>query len=224
MAKKINLFSDKMNEKDFYMTRAQLNKLVDWMPPSVTKIISSVKSKREIDHIKKLLKDPNSAMSKATANGRNLHKALETGVIVDAFTEKVVSLFKKDILVDIDEVWAQEKSIYHKDHHYCGKFDGIGVYKGKVTLFDYKKTNKPKNTNYSMRNYLLQLCAYNKAHESMYPNIKIEQLAIFNLFGKTESELGTNVKILNDIEIEHHTNLFYGHLVDFQMNRKEVSL
>ncbi len=220
MATKINLFADKMNEKDFYMTRAQLNKVIEWMPPSVTKIINSVKTKREIDALKKLFKDPNSAMSKATAKGRNFHKALETGVIVDTFTEKVVSLFKKDILVDIDEVWAQEKSIYHKDHFYYGKFDGIGVYKGKVTLFDYKKTNKAKKNNSSMRNYLIQLCAYKKAHESMYPDIQIEQVAIFNLFGKTESELGTNVKILNDTEVEQHTNLFYGHLFDFQMNLK----
>ena len=109
MATKINLFADKMNEKDFYMTRAQLNKVIEWMPPSVTKIINSAKTKREVNALKKLFKDPNSAMSKATANGRNFHKALETGVIVDTFTEKVVSLFKKNILVDIDDKNVERK-------------------------------------------------------------------------------------------------------------------
>ena len=80
------------------------------------------------------------------------HKALETGVIEDDYTQKVVEVFRKDILTDIDEVWAQEKSLIHDKHKYCGKFDGIGIYKGKLTLFDYKKTNKPKtDTNSSMR-------------------------------------------------------------------------
>ena len=58
-----------------------------------------------------------------------------------------MDVFKKDILTDIDEVWGQEKSIIHDDHKYCGIFDGVGIYKGKLTLFDYKKTNKVLKNN-----------------------------------------------------------------------------
>ena len=222
MTKKTNLFSDKLVEKDMYLTRAQLNKQVDEMPPSVTRIISAAMKPRDRDFIKKQMRDKTSPMYKATTKGRNFHKALETGVVVDAFTEKLVEVFKKDILSDIDEVWAQEKSLVHKEHSYYGKFDGVGIYKGKLTLFDYKKTNSPKKTNSSMRNYLVQVCAYTKAHNEMYPDFQIEQVSLFNLYGKTVDELGSNVKTLSMEEISVHTDLFYRHLMEYQAGLKTV--
>ena len=222
MAKKTNLFADKLVEKDMYFTRAQLNKTVDVMPPSVTRIISAAIKPRDRDFMKKQMRDKSSPMYKATTKGRNFHKALETGEVVDDFTERLVELFQKDILTDIDEVWAQEKSLVHKDHGFYGKFDGVGIYKGKLTLFDYKKTNKPKTTNSSMRNYLVQVCAYKKAHDEMYPDFKIEQVSLFNLHGKTTEELGSNVKTLSIAEVGAHTDLFYKHLMEYQAGLKTV--
>ncbi len=222
MTKKINLFADKLVEKDMYLTRAQLNKKVDEMPPSVTRIISAAMKPRDRDFIKKQMRDKTSPMYKATTKGRNFHKALETGVVVDAFTEKLVEVFKKDILTDIDEVWGQEKSLVHKEHGYYGKFDGVGIFRNKLTLFDYKKTNAAKKTNSSMRNYLVQVCAYAKAHNNMYPDYKIEQISLFNLYGKTIDELGSNVKTLSMEEISAHTDLFYRHLMEYQAGLKTV--
>ena len=222
MAQKTNLFADKLVEKDMYFTRAQLNKQVDEMPPSVTRIISAAMKPRDRDFIKKQMRDKTSPMYKATTKGRRFHQALETGVVVDAYTQKLVELFKKDILTDIDEIWAQEKSLVHKEHGYYGKFDGVGIYKGKLTLFDYKKTNQPKKTNSSMRNYLVQVCAYKRAHDEMYPEHKIEQVSLFNLYGKTIDELGSNVKTLSVEEIGAHTDLFYRHLIEYQAGLKTV--
>ena len=214
---KTTLFTEKLKENDMYLSRAQVNKKYGYLPPSVTRIILASKTKREQTALKKMLRDPNSEMAKATARGRNFHRAVETGEAVDAHTEKVLEVFRKDILSDIDEVWAQEKSIIHDEHKYCGKFDGVGIYKGKLTLFDYKKTNKPKKTNSSMRNYLIQLCAYKKAHDAMYQDHKIEQVAIFNLYGKNVDDIGSNIKILNEAEIEDHTERFYSHLLKYYM-------
>ena len=218
---KTTLFSDKLKEKDMYLTRAQLNKRYGYLPVSVTKVIFASKTKREQTKLKELLRDPNSEMAKATAKGRKVHKAFETGVIEDAFTQKVIDVFKRDILNDIDEVWAQEKSIIHDHHKYCGKFDGVGIYKGKLTLFDYKKTNKPKLTNSSMRNHLLQLCAYKKAHDSMYQDYQIEQVVLFNMYGKTIDDVGSNVKILTEDEVNDNTDRFYQHLIDYSLGNKE---
>ena len=218
---KTTLFAEKLKENDMYLTRAQLNKRYGYLPVSVTKVILAAKTKREQTKLKELLRDPNSEMAKATAKGRKFHKALETGVIEDAYTQKVVEVFRKDILADIDEVWAQEKSIIHDDHKYCGKFDGVGIYKGKLTLFDYKKTNKPKTANSALRNYLIQLCAYKKAHDAMYPEFPIEQLAIFNLYGKNIDEIGSNIKVLNKEEIIDNTDRFYQHLIDYTLGNKE---
>lgn len=216
------LFQEKLNEKDMYLTRAQMKKEYGYIPAAVTKIILSSKTKRQQTQLKQLLRDPNSEMAKATAKGRKVHKALETGVIEDDYTQKVVEVFRKDILTDIDEVWAQEKSLIHDKHKYCGKFDGIGIYKGKLTLFDYKKTNKPKTTNSSMRNYLIQLCAYKKAHDTMYPDFEIKQVVLFNIYGKQIDEIATNIKTLTEDEVNDHTDRFYQHLYDFQTGVKEV--
>ena len=50
---------------------------------------------------------------------------------------------------------------------YKGKFDGVGIFRGKLTLFDHKKTNKPK-TGSSLTGYFKQLMAYPKrTHTSM---------------------------------------------------------
>jgi len=219
---KTTLFTEKLRENDMYMTRAQLNKEYGYLPVSVTKVILTSKNKREQTKLKELLRDPNSEMAKATAKGRNVHKAFETGIIEDDYTQKVLDVFKKDILNDIDEVWAQEKSVIHDNHKYCGKFDGVGIYKGKLTLFDYKKTNKPKLTNSSMRNYLLQLCAYKKAHDSMYEDYRIEQIALFNMYGKNINDIASNVKILTPDEIDDNTSRFYGHLLDYSMGNKTL--
>ena len=216
---KTNLFAEKLKEKEFYLTLAQLNKKYGVVPPSVTKIIQASKTKRSQEYVKKLFRDRNSPFAKATAKGQKFHKAVETGVASDAFTEKLIEVFKKDVIVDIDEVWGQEKSIIHKKHFYYGKFDGVGIYKGKLTLFDYKKTNKMKKNNSSMRNYLIQVCAYKRAHEAMYPDFKIEQVVLFNLYGKTVDEVGTNIKVLNQAEIDEHTDRFYQHLFDFQTGK-----
>tara|TARA_Y100000592_G_scaffold70169_1_gene109146 strand:+ start:536 stop:1204 length:669 start_codon:yes stop_codon:yes gene_type:complete len=218
---KNTLFQEKLNEKDMYLTRAQMNKKYGYVPVSVTKVIRSSKTKREQTKLKELLRDPNSELAKATKRGRKVHQAFETGIIKDAHTQKVVDVFRKDILADIDEVWGQEKSIIHNDHKYCGIFDGVGIYKGKLTLFDYKKTNKAKKNNSSMRNYLLQLCAYKKAHDSMYPDFEIEQVALFNIYGKHIDEVATNIKILTKDEIDEHTDRFYQHLYDYQTGIKE---
>ena len=105
----------------------------------------------------------------------------------------------------IDEVWAQEKSIIHDDHKYCGKFDGVGIYKGKHSLTIRKQIGS------SMRNYLIQLCAYKNAHDAMYVD--------FSRTGCHFSvdEIGGNIKILNEKEIEEHTDRFYQHLVKYHM-------
>ena len=52
-------------------------------------------------------------------------------------------------------------------------------------------------------------------------SFKIEQVVLFNMFGKTIDEIGSNIKILTNEEIEEHTNRFYMHLFDFQTGVKK---
>ncbi len=170
---------------------------------SVTQVLSPPKKN---EWLKAQLKDPTSAMAKATRQGTLTHQALETGESKDAFISACLDRFQQEILIDLDEVWGQEEWLAHP-LGYKGKFDGVGVFRGKVTLFDHKKTNKRKSPK-QLISWFQQLAAYHQAHSFLYPDHPIEQIAIFNIFGKTEDELGTRVTTLDGQEIMAQTTQF----------------
>lgn len=175
-----------------YLPKRELAKLFPLTEfQSVTKVLSDPK---KAAWIKTQMKDKNSAMAKATRQGTKTHRALETGEAKDALTAACLEAFEQNILVDLDEVWGQEEWLAHP-FGYKGKFDGVGIFRGKLTLFDHKKTNTRK-TKSGLTGYFKQLVAYKQAHEHLYGDHKIEQLAIFNIFGKTADEIGTDVTVL----------------------------
>ena len=175
---------------------------------SVTQVLSPPKKN---EWLKAQLKDRSSPMAKATRQGALTHKALESGESKDAFINACLTRFEKEILVDLEEVWGQEEWLAHP-LGYKGKFDGVGVFRGKVTLFDHKKTNARK-TPKALLGWFKQLAAYHQAHAFLYPDHPIEQIAIFNIFGKTEAELGTKVSVLTADETLEQTKLF-NHLIN----------
>lgn len=188
-----------------YLPKKELGKifpLTDYK--SVTQIINSAKPKNP--WVKQAMRDPNSAFSKATRAGTAMHRAIDSGESKTAFEAACLHLFERDIMPDIDEVWGQEEWLAHK-LGFKGKFDGVGIFRGRLTLFDFKKTNA-KKTPKSMANWFTQLSAYSLAHSTLYPDHPIEQVAIFNVFGKTEADLGTKVSILNTAEVKEHLATF----------------
>ena len=160
--------------------------------------------------MKSQYRDKNSPIAKASRQGTKTHKALETGEAKDLFTQACLDAFQRDILIDLDEVWGQEEWLAHP-LGYKGKFDGVGIFRGKLTLFDHKKTNKRK-TNSGLTGYYKQLAAYKQAHEYLYVGHKIEQVAVFNIFGKTIDEVGTSVTLLTPEEVEMYTTEFNGRI------------
>ena len=67
-------------------------------------------------------------------------------------------------------------------------------------MWDYKKTNKIKTPS-GVKKYLKQCAAYAIAHNEMYDS-KIDQIAIFNIGGKTIEEISTRVFVY-DLTGEH---------------------
>ena len=159
---------------------------------SVTQVLSDP---RQAAWFKTQMKDKNSPMAKATRLGTKTHKALESGESKDFFISACLNTFAKEILVDLEEVWGQEEWLAHP-LGYKGRFDGVGIFRGKLTLFDHKKTNKPK-TKSGLSGYFKQLAAYKQAHEYLYSAFPIEQLAIFNIYGTQIESLGASVSILS---------------------------
>ena len=158
--------------------------------PSPTKIWG-VLNKREKAFFDSQMKDPNSATYKAVIAGRRAHQTLEDDDAKDEFQTALLEMYGNEIAHEINETWAKEMGVVSQMHKYRGKFDGVGVYRGRETIWDYKKTNKIKTPS-GVKKYLKQCAAYAIAHNEMYGS-NIDQIAIFNIGGKTIDELSTRV-------------------------------
>jgi len=158
--------------------------------PSPSKVWATL-NKREKAIFDAQMRDKNSATYKAVVAGRRAHHTLEHDTAQDEFQEALLETYNRDIGVDVDEVWAKEMGLVSVFHKYKGKFDGVGIFRGKPTVWDYKKTNKIKTPS-GIKKYLKQCAAYAIAHNEMY-DTNINQIAIFNIGGKTINELDTRV-------------------------------
>ena len=174
-----------------YQTLPALTKLYQAREfPSPSKIFSALNVKQTA-FFRKAIKDPNSALTKAVRSGTKIHKVLEDNKATSLFEQTVLDCFNEQIGVDIDEVWAKEKGLVSQSKRYKGKFDGVGIFRGKLTVWDYKKTNKLK-TGSQIKNYVKQLGAYAHAHDEMYGS-KVEQVCLFNIAGMTNEDVVSKV-------------------------------
>jgi hypothetical protein len=175
---------------DYMSLQAAVKKYAAKEFPSPTKIWATL-NKREKAIFDAQMLDKNSAVYKAVVAGRRAHNALENDEAKDAFNQRILETFEQDIGIDIDTTWAKEQGLVSVKHRYKGKFDGVGVFRGRETVWDYKKTNKIKTPS-GVKKYLKQCAAYAIAHNEMYDS-KIDQIAIFNIGGKTIDEISTRV-------------------------------
>jgi ATP-dependent exoDNAse (exonuclease V) beta subunit len=170
------------------------------MPLSSYKSVSEVlKDPRQDAFFKAQMKKPDSPMAKAVKLGTKMHRAMETGEAKSALVSACLESFCKDVASDIDEIWGQEEWVAHA-LGYRGKFDGVGVYRGKLTLFDFKKTNKQK-TQSQMNGYFLQMAAYSQAHDFLYSDHAIEQICVFNVHGTDPDNIKTSVFSVSGSEL-----------------------
>jgi len=175
---------------DYLTLPAAVKKFAAKEFPSPTKIWATL-NKREKAIFDAQMRDKNSAVYKAVMKGRFAHTALENNEAKDTFNQRILESFNRDIGIDIDATWAKEMGVVSVTHKYKGKFDGVGVFRGRETVWDYKKTNKIKTPS-GVKKYLKQCAAYAIAHNEMYGS-EIDQIAIFNIGGKVVDEISTRV-------------------------------
>ena len=75
-------------------------------------------------------------------------------------------------LNDCSEVYGIEAVLYYPDL-YAGSVDLVAKYKDKVSIIDFKQTNKPKQREW-VGDYFLQMAAYGMAHDVIH-GTEIEQ-------------------------------------------------
>ena len=154
--------------------------------PSVTTVIALTKSKKDkerIDRWKAKVGEETAEKIKneAAARGTAMHKYLEDLIrgqrSLDLTTVGQDAQKMAEIIVDrglnrCSDIYGIEAVLYYPGL-YAGSCDLIGKIDDKVSIIDFKQTNKPKQREW-IGDYFLQMAAYGMAHDAVY-NTAIEQ-------------------------------------------------
>ena len=154
--------------------------------PSVTTVIGKTKDKRDqesLDRWRAKVGDAEAERitNEAAVRGTAMHKYLEDLIRgqrsldltdVGQQAQNMAEIIVERGLNHVDEVYGIEATLYYPNL-YAGSVDLVGRYKDKVSIIDFKQTNKPKQREW-IGDYFLQMAAYGMAHDTVY-GTSIEQ-------------------------------------------------
>ena len=111
----------------------------------------------------------------ATDRGTLIHEYAEhhfNNELIDYSSETpVVRQMTRDLIKTIDsgieEIYGQEQILWSNKYKYAGRTDMVGIWKGTLSIIDFK-TSKKKKSERQITDYFLQCCAYAVAHNEMY--------------------------------------------------------
>ena len=154
--------------------------------PSVTTVIAQTKDKKDKESIERWKQKVGEAQAEEIKNeaanrGTAMHKYLEDLILgqrsMDLTTTGQEAQRMAEIIVDRgfnrwSDIYGVEAVLYYPGL-YAGSCDLIGKIDDKVSIIDFKQTNKPKQREW-IGDYFLQMAAYGMAHDAVY-NTAIEQ-------------------------------------------------
>ena len=154
--------------------------------PSVTTVLGQTQPKEKQESLERWRQKVGREEAKritreAGARGTAMHYYLEQliqGTPTKDLTtrgkeaEPMAKIIAERGLSDVDEVYGIEAVLYYPDL-YAGSVDLVARYKGKVSIIDFKQTNKPKQVEW-IGDYFLQMAAYGMAHDVVH-DTAIEQ-------------------------------------------------
>ena len=154
--------------------------------PSVTTVIAQTKNQKDKESIERWKAKVGEARAEEIKNeaanrGTAMHKYLEDLIrgqrSMDLTTTGQEAQRMAEIIVDrglndCSDLYGVEAVLYYPGL-YAGSWDLIGNYKDKLSIIDFKQTNKPKQREW-IGDYFLQMAAYGMAHDAVY-NTAIEQ-------------------------------------------------
>ena len=154
--------------------------------PSVTTVLGQTQPKEKQESLDRWrqrvgLREAQKITRDAAIRGTAMHKYLEdlirgqrsldlTPLGVEA--EKMAKIIVERGLNDCSEVYGIEATLYYPGL-YAGSVDLVAKYQDKVSIIDFKQTNKPKQREW-IGDYFLQMAAYGMAHDAVY-GTNIEQ-------------------------------------------------
>ena len=148
--------------------------------PSVTTVLSKTKSKEDSESIQRWIKrvgekEADKIKNEAAARGTAMHKYLEDLILgqrsldltnLGQQAQKMAEIIVERGLNDCSEIYGTEAVLYYPGL-YAGSCDLVAKYKDKVSIIDFKQTNKPKQKEW-IGDYFLQMAAYGMAHDAVY--------------------------------------------------------
>ena len=155
--------------------------------PSVTTVLSGSQEQSKRESLQRWRDKVGAAeaakiTAEAAARGTSMHLYLENyclgqgyldmtdvGNVAKHMAEKIVD---KGIDNRLTEIYGNEATLYYPGL-YAGSVDLVGQLDGKITIIDFKQTNKPKQREW-IGDYFLQMAAYGMAHDAVY-DTAIEQ-------------------------------------------------
>ena len=153
--------------------------------PSITTVLSGRDKEGILTWRKRVGEDVANAISrKATNRGTKFHTIVE-----DFLNNEDVKKHRKDFLVyemflhmksslmiNINNIRAQECGLYSHKYKVAGRVDCIAEYDGVLSIIDFKTSRRKRKDNYN-ENYYIQASAYAEMFEEMTGE-KVEQIAI----------------------------------------------
>ena len=154
--------------------------------PSVTTVLGQTQPKEKQESLDRWrqrvgLREAQKITRDAAIRGTAMHKYLEDLIrgerSLDLTPLGVQATRMAEIIVDrglndCSEIYGIEATLYYPGL-YAGSVDLIAKYKDKVSIIDFKQTNKPKQKEW-IGDYFLQMAAYGMAHDAVY-GTNIEQ-------------------------------------------------
>ena len=148
--------------------------------PSVTTVLGQTQPKEKQESLERWrnrvgLREAQKITRDAAIRGTAMHKYLEDLIrgtrSMDLTTLGQQAQTMAEIIVerglnDVDEVYGIESTLYYPEL-YAGSVDLVGRYNGKISIIDFKQTNKPKQREWS-GDYFQQMGAYGMAHDAVY--------------------------------------------------------
>ena len=154
--------------------------------PSVTTVLGQTQPKEKQESLERWrnrvgLREAQKITRDAAIRGSAMHKYLEdlirgqksldlTPLGIEA--TKMAEIIVERGLNDCSEIYGIEATLYYPNL-YAGSVDLVAKYKDKVSIIDFKQTNKPKQREW-IGDYFLQMAAYGMAHDAVY-GTSIEQ-------------------------------------------------
>ena len=148
--------------------------------PSVTTVLGRTQPKEKQESLERWrnrvgLREAQKITRDAAIRGTAMHKYLEDLILgqrsLDLTPLGVEATRMAEIIVerglnDCSEIYGIEATLYYPNL-YAGSVDLVAKYKDKISIIDFKQTNKPKQREW-IGDYFLQMAAYGMAHDAVY--------------------------------------------------------